>query len=97
MGVREETIKANPIKAPKCGLHTPDGLAFAVVKDKSTQEGEWPHTCLMYKMEGGKPEYFGGATLIAAGVLVTDAKTVEDFEPDDVNLVTINRELFGYL
>ena len=70
---REQTLKASPIKAPKCGLHTKEGLAFAVVKDKSTQEGEWPHTCLMYKMEGGKPEYFGGATLIAAGVLITAA------------------------
>ena len=69
---RKETIKA-----PKCGLHTPDGLAFAIVKEKSTQEGEWPHTCLMYKMDSGKPEYFGGATLIAAGVLVTAAHEVE--------------------
>ena len=74
---REETFKASPIKAPKCGLHTPDGLAFAIVKEKSTQEGEWPHTCLMYQMDGGKPEYFGGATLIAAGVLVTAAHEVE--------------------
>ena len=70
---REETIK---LQAPKCGLHTPDGLAFAIVKEKSTQEGEWPHTCLMYKMDSGKPEYFGGATLIAAGVLVTAAHEV---------------------
>ena len=73
MNQREQTLKKSPIKAPKCGLHTKEGLAFAVVKDKSTQEGEWPHTCLMYKMEGGKPEYFGGATLIAAGVLITAA------------------------
>ena len=74
---REETTRASPIKAPKCGLHNPDGLAPAIVKEKSTQEGEWPHTCLMYKIDMGKPEYFGGATLITAGVLVTAAHEVE--------------------
>ena len=36
-------------KAPKCGLHNPDGLAFARVKETSTQEGEWPHACLLYR------------------------------------------------
>ena len=65
------------MKAPRCGIHTPEGLALARVKGKSTQEGEWPHTCLMYHLESGRPEYFGGATLIAAGVLITAAHKVQ--------------------
>ena len=55
----------------------PEGLALAKVKDRLTQEGEWPHTCLMYILETGRPEYFGGATLIAAGVLLTVAHKVQ--------------------
>ena len=66
-----------PIPAPRCGIHMPDGLALARVKEKLTQEGEWPHTCLLYSLKNGRPEYFGGATLIAAGVLVTAAHKVE--------------------
>ena len=55
----------------------PDGLALARVKEKLTQEGEWPHTCLLYSLKNGRPEYFGGATLIAAGVLVTAAHKIQ--------------------
>ena len=66
-----------PIEAPRCGLHKPEGLALAKVSGRLTQEGEWPHTCLMYNLARGRPVYFGGATLIAAGVLVTAAHKIQ--------------------
>ena len=63
---------------PKCGFHTKDGLALARVIGKSTQEGEWPHTCLMYRLNNDQRlEYFAGASLIAPGVLITAAHEVE--------------------
>ena len=52
-------------------------MALARDEDKSTQEGEWPHTCLMYRFKEGRPEFFGGASLIAPGVLITAAHKVQ--------------------
>ena len=48
------------------------------LKDKSTQEGEWPYTCAIFKKNSkGNDEFVGGATLIAPGVLVTAAHKIE--------------------
>jgi hypothetical protein len=48
------------------------------LKDKSTQEGEWPYTCAIFKKNTkGNDEFVGGATLIAPGVLVTAAHKIE--------------------
>ena len=75
------TRNVGPVSAPRCGVHTPEGLAFSKVSGVQTQEGEWPHTCLLFRLDGGAnfatPEIFGGASLIAAGVLVTAAHKVE--------------------
>ena len=76
-----DTRGVGPVFAPRCGVHTPEGLGFAKIQGKLTQEGEWPHTCLLFRLDGGAnfatPEIFGGASLIAAGVLVTAAHKVE--------------------
>ena len=45
---------------------------------KQSQEGEWPHACILFKSDGGDNlEIFGGASLVAAGVLVTAANKVK--------------------
>ena len=61
-----------------CGIHNPEGLALAKQTGKLTQEGEWPHICIMYNVNiKNDYSYIGGATLIAPGVLVTAAHEVE--------------------
>ena len=61
----------------QCGIHNPNGLARGGVTAKmegaSTQEGEWPHACLIFN-EGAT---IGGASLIAPGVLLTAAHLLE--------------------
>ena len=77
--VQSGTNKSSPIQkipAQICGIHNPEGLSLAKQTGKLTQEGEWPHICIMY--ENTKNESFlGGATLIAPGVLVTAAHELE--------------------
>ena len=59
-------------------MHTPEGLGFTKIAGKQTQEGEWPHACILYKKDGGEDlKIFGGASLIAAGVLVTAAHKIK--------------------
>ena len=66
-------VEPSKPKIHNCGMHNPDGLGYTQVKGISSQEGEWPHACLMFHMSKGSPEYFAMATLIAPGVLVTAA------------------------
>jgi hypothetical protein len=78
--------KLEPIKeleyVPKCGRHNPEGIDILVTKpqDKhtATQFGEWPHACILYKVDSKKDDLFiGGASLIAPGVVITAAHKVE--------------------
>jgi hypothetical protein len=67
---------------PKCGRHNPEGIDILVTKpqDKhtATQFGEWPHACILYKVDSKKDDLFiGGASLIAPGVVITAAHKVE--------------------
>ena len=60
-----------------CGLHQPNGLSLAGKdEDIVSQEGEWPHVCLLYRFVDGRPEFSAGASLIAAGILVTSAHKI---------------------
>ena len=56
-----------------CGKHNENGSADNRIQIKvpgiSSQEGEWPHMCLIF--ENG--DIIGGASLIAPKVLVTAA------------------------
>ena len=65
-----------------CGLRNPEGLNFIsrlrLGDDKSTQEGEWPHVCTLFKKNTkGNDEFLGGASLIAPRVLVTAAHKIK--------------------
>ena len=70
---------------PKCGQHHPDGVFVTntnpIEKEFATQFGEWPFVCLLYKVgvigDSTKDIYVGGASLVAPGVLVTAAHTVQ--------------------
>ena len=68
---------------PECGRHNPKGLATLAKnpqdKEKSTNFGEWPFACLLYKINegGGSDQFVGGASLITPGVLVTGANKVK--------------------
>ena len=80
--VKNETkIEPEPPKELKCGTHNQNGLDIRVTKptDKefATQFGEWPHACLLYKLNSLQNyEFVGGASLIAPGVILTAAHKV---------------------
>ena len=61
----------------KCGEHNDRGLQnfgiFLPIAGRSTQEGEWPHMCLIFE----NSKVIGGASLIAPKVLVTAAHIVQ--------------------
>merc|ERR1711962_902471 len=70
----------------QCGQRNPEGLNFISrlrLGDRATtQEGEWPHVCTLFKKNSkGNDEFVGGASLIAPGVLVTAAHKIEDYDP----------------
>ena len=60
-----------------CGIHNKNGIPQHGVTQAytglSSQEGEWPHVCILYH----KGEKIGGASLIAPQVLVTAASKLE--------------------
>jgi hypothetical protein len=84
-------ISKKPITPPEpytsCGVHNPQGLkrgGVAVKYEPSTgkqvtsQEGEWPHTCLILMIDNGglQETLIGGASLIAPKVAVTAAHKI---------------------
>ena len=64
---------------PRCGQRHIQGLGPLQLnpqdKEVSTQIGEWPHSCILYKNN----EFIGGASILAPGVAVTTASKVVDF------------------
>ena len=61
----------------KCGEHNENGLRIGGIfmpnQDLPTQEGEWPHVCLIFENR----KIIGSASLIAPKVLVTAAHLLE--------------------
>ena len=61
----------------QCGVHNINGIpnhgVTTSVPGVSSQEGEWPHTCII--QHNGKN--IGGASLIASKVLVTAAHLLQ--------------------
>ena len=61
----------------ECGLHNENGITQNGVTlsnpKVSSQEGEWPHACLIFH----KGTFIGGASLIAPKVLVTAAHKLQ--------------------
>ena len=61
----------------ECGLHNENGITqngVTLSNPKiSSQEGEWPHACLI----SHKGTFIGGASLIAPKVLVTAAHKLQ--------------------
>ena len=85
--IPKEKIFKTPVPAApnnttlRCGTHNPNGLDIKVTKPSdrefATQFGEWPHTCLLYKLNSlDNYEFVGGASLIAPGVVLTAAHKV---------------------
>ena len=60
-----------------CGTHNKNGIPRYGISMKisgiSSQEGEWPHACLIFH----KDKVIGGASLITPKVLVTAAHILE--------------------
>ena len=77
-----------PLRPVKCGVHNRFGLkrhrvgdinyTHANGKPVTSQEGEWPHSCLILKIENGGLELrlVGGASLIAPKVVLTAAHII---------------------
>ena len=61
----------------ECGIHNENGITqngVTMANPKvSSQEGEWPHACLIFH----KGTFIGGASLIAPKVLVTAAHKLQ--------------------
>jgi len=65
----------------KCGKHNLDGLKEKV-EGAATQQGEWPHACIIYH----KNEIVGSASLVAPTVLVSAAHTLEMKKAEDLKI-----------
>ena len=85
---KKNKVKVQPPPAPvRCGVHNQFGLkrggvgvsfSYSNGKPVTSQEGEWPHTCLILKIDKGlkRENLLGGASLIAPKVIVTAAHIV---------------------
>ena len=86
---RNETC-VDPDPVPRhCGTHNKNGLDIRVTQptDKkfATQFGEWPHVCLLYKINSlGNYEFVGGASLISPGTILTAAHKVANLARDQI-------------
>ena len=60
-----------------CGIHNANGIRQGGVQTfaagVSSQEGEWPHTCIIFN----NGNTIGSASLIASKVLITAAHLLE--------------------
>ena len=80
--VPEPDMLIDPDIPSTCGIHNPNGISNNGITVKiqgiSSQEGEWPHTCLILKVDeqGLSKELVGGASLIAPKVIITAAHKV---------------------
>ena len=85
--VTTENEIPQPAPYTNCGQHNKFGLQYGGVpvrfnqangKPVTSQEGEWPHTCLILKVDeqGLSKELVGGASLIAPKVIITAAHKV---------------------
>ena len=70
---------------PKCGQRNILGSGVRVINPcngkETTQFGEWPHACIVYKKTPGKRdsiEFLGGASLIAPGMVITASHKLMD-------------------
>ena len=76
----------------KCGRHNPNGISMQFLSDEvtSTQFGEWPHMCVIYKTPdlfksthstpdniASENTFVCGATLITPGNLLTAAHCIK--------------------
>jgi len=92
-------VNKDPITGPEpytqCGTRNRHGLKRGGVsvsftqsdgKPVTSQEGEWPHTCLILEIEkdGVGERLVGGASLIAPKVIVTAAHILKRFKPEEI-------------
>jgi len=71
---------------PQCGRHNVNGLGVRVLgpqdDEYATHFGEWPHVCILMKINSvGKDEFIGGASLISPGIVITAAHKVNGLDP----------------
>ena len=79
-------IKRKKPYYPKCGQRNVLGHGVRIINPRNgketTQFGEWPHACILYKKTPGKRdslEFLGGASLIAPGIVITATHKLLDF------------------
>jgi len=85
----EGTPTSRPPRELGCGRRNPNGLSTEAKNpqdgDRSTNLGEWPFVCLLYKKGSfGIDSLIGGASLLAPGVVLTAAHKIEDSDPKDI-------------
>jgi len=82
-----------PEKYTNCGVHNRAGLKRGGVsvsfehsngKPVTSQEGEWPHTCLILESESER--LVGGASLIAPKIVVTAAHIIGKYKPEELKV-----------
>ena len=78
--------RLKPPYYPKCGQRNILGHGVRITNPRNgketTQFGEWPHACILYKKTPGKRdsiEFLGGASLIAPGIVITATHKLLDF------------------
>ena len=79
-------IKKPKIYYPKCGQRNILGHGVRITNPRNgketTQFGEWPHACILYKKTPERRdtiEFLGGASLIAPGIVITATHKLLDF------------------
>ncbi len=74
---------------PSCGRHNINGVGFRINNPTSTQFGEWPNMCILFR--GPETEGFNdfecGGSLIAPALVVTAAHCIRDENPEDTYMV----------
>jgi len=60
-------------------------------KQITSQEGEWPHTCLILMIDNERLQetLVGGASLIAPKVAVTAAHIIKKFNPSQIMILNL--------
>ena len=75
--VEEADTRSVLLPLKKCGIHNPNGIqqsgVATLMTGVSSQEGEWPHACLIFS----NGNIIGGASLIASKVLITAAHLLQ--------------------
>ena len=77
------------VHKPRCGVRNVDGIGARIAgfKDGQTQFGEWPHMCaILLDNVASSNLYVAGGSLIAPGVILTAAHSVNKYQQTAADL-----------